>query len=97
MPSNTTHLNLYKVDTVTDGSNTFNINTILNDNWDKVDTAVNALLESNDAMVFKGIIDCSGNPNYPAANAGHVYKISVAGKIGGASGAVVEAGDVFGK
>jgi hypothetical protein len=44
-------------------------------------------------MVFKGVIDCSANPNYPAANAGHVYKVSVAGKIGGASGVVVEVGD----
>jgi hypothetical protein len=53
------------------------------------------LLAANDAMVFKGAIDCSGNPNYPAASAGHTYKISVAGKIGGASGDVVEAGDTI--
>lgn len=46
-----------------------------------------------DALVFKGVIDCSTNPNYPAADAGHVYKVSVAGKIGGASGTNVEAGD----
>ena len=44
-------------------------------------------------MIFKGVIDCSANPNYPAANAGAVYKVSVAGKIGGASGVVVEVGD----
>jgi hypothetical protein len=44
-------------------------------------------------MVFKGVIDCSANPNYPAANAGDVYKVSVAGKIGGGSGPNVEAGD----
>src|SRR6185436_4283983 len=56
-------------------------------------TYVDALLGANDAMVFKGVIDCSANPNYPAADAGHVYKISVAGKIGGASGTNVEAGD----
>lgn len=46
-----------------------------------------------DAVTYKGVINCSANPNYPAANAGHMYKISVAGKIGGASGTVVEAGD----
>jgi hypothetical protein len=46
-----------------------------------------------DAMVFKGTIDCSANPNYPAANAGDLYKVSVAGKIGGASGINVEIGD----
>jgi hypothetical protein len=50
---------------------------------------------ASDVMVFMGVIDCSANPNYPAADAGHLYKISVAGKIGGASGAVVEAGDTI--
>lgn len=48
-----------------------------------------------DAMVFKGAIDCSANPNYPAADAGDVYKVSVAGKIGGASGLDVLAGDTL--
>ena len=48
-----------------------------------------------DVMVFKGVIDCSANPNYPAADAGAVYKVSVAGKIGGASGPNVEAGDTL--
>lgn len=51
------------------------------------------LFASNDAMLFKGVIDCSTNPNYPAADAGHTYKISVAGKIGWASGINVEVGD----
>lgn len=36
-------------------------------------------------MLFKGGIDASTNPNYPAADAGWAYKITVAGKIGGAS------------
>lgn len=48
---------------------------------------------ASDVMIFKGIIDASTNPNYPAADAGNLYKISVAGKIGGASGANVEVGD----
>jgi hypothetical protein len=48
-----------------------------------------------DTLVYKGTIDCSTNPNYPAADAGHIYIASVAGKIGGASGIVVEAGDLF--
>ena len=51
------------------------------------------LFASNDAMLFKGAIDCSTNPNYPAASAGWFYKISVAGKIGGVSGLNVEVGD----
>lgn len=46
-----------------------------------------------DAVVRKGGIDCSTNPDYPAANAGHVYVITVAGKIGGAAGLDVETGD----
>lgn len=46
-----------------------------------------------DPFIFKGVIDCALNPNYPAADAGHVYKVSVAGKIGGSSGKTVEAGD----
>lgn len=53
------------------------------------------LISANDAMVYKGVIDCSGNPNYPAASQGHTYKISVAGKIGGASGVNVENGDTI--
>jgi hypothetical protein len=48
-----------------------------------------------DALVYKGVIDCSANPNYPAADAGHIYKVSVAGKIGGGSGPNVEAGDTL--
>lgn len=52
------------------------------------------LLAANDAMVYKGAIDASTNPNYPSADAGHTYKISNAGKIGGASGEVVEVGDM---
>lgn len=53
------------------------------------------LIAANDAMVFKGSIDCSANPNYPAADRGWTYKVSVAGKIGGASGVSVENGDTL--
>lgn len=60
-----------------------------------VKTYADALIAANDAMQYKGAIDCSTNPNYPAASAGHAYKISVAGKIGGASGLSVEAGDLI--
>lgn len=52
-----------------------------------VDSAVTGLLD------YKGSIDASANPNFPAASKGDFYKISVAGKIGGASGTVVQAGD----
>jgi hypothetical protein len=54
-----------------------------------------ARLASNDAMLYKGAIDASANPNYPAGDAGDTYRISVAGKIGGASGPNVEVGDLI--
>lgn len=53
------------------------------------------LIAAADAMVLKGVIDCSGNPNYPAADKGWTWRVSVAGKIGGASGVTVEAGDMI--
>ena len=52
-------------------------------------------IAAQDAMVFKGVIDCSANPNYPAADRGWTYKVSVAGKIGGGSGPNVEVGDLL--
>ena len=48
---------------------------------------------SKDAFLYKGALDCSTNPNYPAADTGHTYRITVAGKLGGASGVTVQAGD----
>jgi hypothetical protein len=56
---------------------------------------MDGIIATADALVYKGVVDCSTNPNYPAADKGHVYKVSVAGKIGGASGTTVEAGDML--
>ena len=42
---------------------------------------------------FKGNLDCSANPNYPAAAKSDAYVVSVAGKVGGASGRTVDVGD----
>lgn len=56
---------------------------------------VRSMLGIADAMIFKGVTDCSANPNYPAGDAGDFYKVSVDGKIGGASGISVKAGDSF--
>lgn len=58
-----------------------------------VKTYVDGLIGAQDAMVFKGVIDCSADPNYPAADKGWTYRVSVAGKIGGGSGVNVEVGD----
>lgn len=60
-----------------------------NDNFDELYSAIVGVL------TFKGTTDCSANPNYPAALKGDAYVVSVAGKIGGASGTSVEAGDMY--
>lgn len=57
-------------------------------------TYMDLLISTANALVYKGTINCSGNPNYPAADAGYLYIVSVAGKIGGASGSNVEVGDL---
>lgn len=44
-------------------------------------------------LVNKGEIDCSSNPNYPAAEMGDYYEVSGTGKIGGASGDEVTVGE----
>ena len=44
-------------------------------------------------LELKGILDCSANPPYPLALKGDGYKVSVAGRIGGTNGAVVQIGD----
>lgn len=44
---------------------------------------------------FIGTTNCSANPNYPAGVIGDSYIVSVAGKIGGASGTVVDVGDWY--
>lgn len=54
-----------------------------------VANAVTGLLD------LKGDTDCSANPNYPSALKGDAYYVTVAGKIGGASGKTVEIGDVY--
>jgi hypothetical protein len=53
-----------------------------------IDGKVTGLLED------KGPIDCSANPNYPAALKGDAYRVTVAGKIGGAAGVTVDIGDL---
>ncbi len=76
--------------TATSGTNTTQIATTA-----YVVSEIAARLATADAMTYKGAIDASSNPNYPAANAGDTYRISVAGKIGGASGPNVEVSDLI--
>lgn len=42
----------------------------------------------------KGLLDCSLNPNYPAALKGDAYTVSIAGKVGGPAGIDVQVRDV---
>lgn len=64
--------------------------------YDGTTTHILATLANLTSMFeYKGVIDCSTNPNYPAGSIGDAYFISVAGKIGGASGEAVEAGDMI--
>jgi len=60
MATNTPNLGLLKKDPATDGAENFNIQTMLNDNWDKIDTAV--------AGKQKTITVAATAPVTPAAN-----------------------------
>ncbi|WP_422658195.1 phage tail protein [Paenibacillus sp. EC2-1] len=61
MSSNTPNLGLLKKDPMVDGNETFNIKTMLNDNWDKIDEAVgNVQVDIPDASTTqKGIVQLS--------------------------------------
>lgn len=66
MASNTPNLGLLKKDPVTDGNDTFNIKTMLNDNWDKIDEAVKDVQDGladikipDASLTQKGIVQLS--------------------------------------
>jgi hypothetical protein len=91
----------YSTGTDTFGQLTFSTDGTLAGNSDAtipsekaIKTYADQLIATANAVVYKGVIDCSASPNYPAADAGWFYLISVAGKIGGASGVNVEVGDM---
>lgn len=46
------------------------------------------------AVTIIGNLDASNDPNYPPAATGDAYSVTVAGKVGGASGVTVGAGDL---
>lgn len=60
-----------------------------------VKSYADALIGAMNVLRFAGTIDCSASPNYPAGDAGDLYVVSVAGKIGGVSGYAVEPGDLI--
>ncbi|BFH63896.1 phage tail protein [Paenibacillus azoreducens] len=66
MSSSTPNLGLLKKDPVTDGNETFNIKTMLNENWDKIDAAVKAVEDGlsdikvpDASLTQKGIVQLS--------------------------------------
>lgn len=52
----------------------------------RVDLRLTSKTVTEIRRMFMTNIDCSANPNYPAAHRGDVYRVSVAGKIGAAAG-----------
>lgn len=59
MASNTPKLGLLKKDPAMDGNETFNIQTMLNDNWDKIDEAVGNIEVPEASTTQKGIVQLS--------------------------------------
>lgn len=62
-----------------------------NSTWESLLTA--AVVD--DVLDLQGEIDCSGNPNYPIADKGNSFFVTVAGRIGGATGPLVNSGDLI--
>lgn len=70
MPSQTPNLDLYKVNGETDGNDTFNVDVVLNDNWDKIDAAVGQIQEDlgnvtvpDASLTQKGVVQLSNATN----------------------------------
>ncbi|WP_059051988.1 tail fiber protein [Paenibacillus senegalimassiliensis] len=66
MASQTPNLNLHKKDPVTDGNDTFNIQTMMNDNWDKIDEAMGGIDIPDASLDVKGKVQLSSAVNSEA-------------------------------
>lgn len=53
MGSYTEKLGLYKADPITDGDDTFNINKMLNENWEKVDETAGVIVGDDDGKTYR--------------------------------------------
>ena len=62
---------------------------------DQVNNVIDSVNDVLDGVLYQGVINCSTNPNYPTAIQDQFWSVSVAGKIGGASGIAVEVGDLI--
>lgn len=68
MASNTPNLNLLKKDPVTDRDDAFNIQTMLNDNWDKIDAAMGQVDIPDASLTVKGKVQLSSAMDSDAEN-----------------------------
>lgn len=68
MASNTPNLNLLKKDPMIDGDDTFNIKTMLNDNWDKIDAAMGQVDIPDASLTVKGKVQLSSATDSAAEN-----------------------------
>ncbi|WP_308531496.1 phage tail protein [uncultured Paenibacillus sp.] len=66
MATNTPNLNLLKKDPVADGNETFNIQTMLNENWDKIDAAVGEMDIPDASLTAKGKVQLSSETDSDA-------------------------------
>lgn len=86
---------------VTAAATPTNVNHLTNKKYvDAADAALQASINDLSNAVSQGMqtptdLDCSANPNYPVSTKGQTYIVTKAGKIGGASGIVVEIGDMI--
>src|SRR5690606_8895547 len=64
---------------------------------DTADAALQSQITANNAdkWFVPSLINCSGNPNYPAAVKGKTWLVSEAGKIGGVNGRSVSVEDII--
>ncbi|MCT4597477.1 MAG: hypothetical protein N4A50_06315 [Vallitalea sp.] len=74
MGNYTSKLNLYKIDPVKDGDETFEIKTMLNDNWDKVDNKVKSMSDKLD-----NVEDDANNYTHPADHSADMITVSDVG------------------
>lgn len=68
MASNTPNLNLYKKDPIADGNDTFNVGTMLNENWDKIDAAHAAHLAETVQNGVHGINEVQGETTFASTS-----------------------------
>lgn len=96
MSTTTEELGLYKVDPVADGADTFNFDTILNGNWDKLDAGVKARAKADLSNVSAAALaDKLGDSDFSAEDIGAVGTddINQAGGVAGYDAFLNHTGD----